>query len=309
MSVDCPPLDGFPWALPNQTVVLQCGTGTKSRTCGLSGAYGPIIDNCQPLQCQSDHGFPTSTGGQTATIPCGHGFSGNETRFCTISGQWQQPDRSGCRPLFCTASDGFPAVQAGSVVNIPCSNGSGLSSRTCFSNGTYSVIDKSQCEPLSCLPDLGFPSTAVSTKAKIACGPGFYGFQMRHCKHVSNSAVWDDPITSGCIPIYCKPTNGLGYTRAGTIGEFGCSNGFQGSVEAFCTLNGTYSMSTFNNTCTELFCEAEDGFSRTQAGQMAFRSCNPGQIGIASRSCSNLVRFHLFYSTLFFVNIGNIWSH
>ena len=45
--------------------------------------------------CPTD-GDWSAAAGTTPTLPCGRGYNGDQTRFCTEDGVWEDPDRSNC---------------------------------------------------------------------------------------------------------------------------------------------------------------------------------------------------------------------
>ena len=51
------------------------------------------------MWCVGIVGWPDTAGGQNATLPCSAGFSGEQRRLCTTTGEWSPVDDSQCGRL------------------------------------------------------------------------------------------------------------------------------------------------------------------------------------------------------------------
>lgn len=94
-------LDGRLWpetpSLEDATVSCEGGrTGSYNRTCFASGTWdSEIRDYCESIVCTAEQLdgilWPETSAGQTYTANCPVGQSGQKTRLCSASGQWEAP--------------------------------------------------------------------------------------------------------------------------------------------------------------------------------------------------------------------------
>lgn len=79
---------------------VSCGegvSGSYNRTCLASGDWDAAVhDYCEnPLTCPTELldgiQWPETLAGQSSTVNCPTGQSGQKTRLCNASGQWEQP--------------------------------------------------------------------------------------------------------------------------------------------------------------------------------------------------------------------------
>ena len=94
-------LDGRLWpetpSLEDASVSCEEGrTGSYNRTCLASGTWdSEVRDYCESIVCAAEQLdgilWPETSAGQTYTADCPVGQSGQKTRVCSASGQWEAP--------------------------------------------------------------------------------------------------------------------------------------------------------------------------------------------------------------------------
>lgn len=93
----------------------------------------------EQIYCPVDDTWPQTPALTTAYISCGIGFFGEQTRFCSATGEWETPSASNCvAKQLCPAVEEWEAVYEGDTYTLSCDPGyTGSISRLCALGGTW----------------------------------------------------------------------------------------------------------------------------------------------------------------------------
>lgn len=213
----CPSIVGWPQTAPGNVAKSPCGapmTGEITLRCEADGKWSMTtfgllkVDSsaCRLTtrpSCRSERGWPETTPGDVAMLPCQAPKQGYLERRCGFTGMWQEV-ADHCRSpvaMECAAEAGFPPTQVGKVASSPCLLPlTGARTRACDSKGTWGkVIDNCLLPPgvkMFCSPVNEWLSAQAGTRVSLPCEqPGAMGMRERLCE---TSGRWG-PVVDMCV--------------------------------------------------------------------------------------------------------------
>jgi hypothetical protein len=247
----------------------QATCAGASCVCGVN--YFGTGQTCDRVVCISNvapgYNFDPTTatfaGENATTTVCAPGLTGFATRLCQWNGPnsrygiWAEPVNF-CRPVSCATQTAFNATFSSVLI--------GSSSGTC--NVGFAGTIAAACLLRQNNSTAGFFDTPIGSCTLITCTASTYAF-----------ANW---------PLYAP-------MGAATLVNGTCVPGFRPTNPALpprrlCSAAGTY-LTTLDNPCTQIFCDAQSGFdnadwTQTAAGSTAVGTCAPGYVpGSPLRLC------------------------
>ena len=258
----------------------QCGVGTMSARCDLSGWTELSDEGCS---CVETEEYPTTAHNTTAEAPCGVGFEGVKHRRCLYSGFWDdEEDKSACVP-WCIAVDEWPSTKPGSSVTLPCPEGytGGEIRRACNANGLWEK-GVSTCTPMRCAAEGDYPVTPINGNVVRACPPGETGAITRRCVFREGAAVWDD-VHNTCETAFCA-VGDKQYAHDAEI-TVDCGEGHTGARTQRCN-TGVWEV--LEDTCERVRCAADEerGLPAGVYGDVFLRNCGMDYTGTITMLCN-----------------------
>jgi hypothetical protein len=234
---ECPSLSDYQGASYPQTkqsltkATGTCLTGYSSassieRACDINGDWQDLPGYpCLRQQCPVEDVWSLTNEGETKTIPCAVGYSGNRTRTCTADSTIWQDDVAGnttdCVRKQCSAEDPWSLTNEDEFDSLPCVFGYfGNRTRRCSTDSTSWLDsvdgDASGYIRKQCLADSGWITTNEGGHIARTCqevyGVGNYtGAIVRSCPPDSN--IWNPP--NDFCQQFCHADEGWFQTNAG----------------------------------------------------------------------------------------------
>jgi hypothetical protein len=102
-----------------------------------------------------------------------------------------------------------------------------------------------------------FPSCQVGTTCEGSCAAGYYGSPTRYCRfNANNNQVSWDAIQSPCERYYCSEEQLLfatwAKTASGENANGACIDGYKGTIQRKCNLNGVWDSSSVVGICKKI---------------------------------------------------------
>ena len=214
-SISCSAEDEWPSTKAMTTASIKCPTGytgMQTRYCNTDGTWGNIDStSCKKDFCTSEIysgiSWPETIAGESVSISCPTGYTGNQTRFCNEDGKWGNTNSTACKLItnssesvsFCPAEDVWQVTKVGDIAKVSCDNG-GEKSRECLEGGIWGDIDTSNCsnETKYCSEDGEWERTASGNISKQNCLFGL-SEKTRRC---NTDGIWEDEDSSSCNNMY-----------------------------------------------------------------------------------------------------------
>ncbi|XP_064386127.1 sushi, von Willebrand factor type A, EGF and pentraxin domain-containing protein 1-like isoform X2 [Halichondria panicea] len=300
-------------------------SGSATITCQANGSWSaaPVctVVDCGSLSAPTNGGVMTTgtTYQSTATYSCDNGYtrSGDQTRVCQASGDWNGSEPA-CNLVDCgalTVTNGTVDTSSGTTfmmtATYTCNNGytlTGDTTRMCGAGGSWTLMEPTcvvvDCGPLTD-PSNGMavntPTTTFESTATYSCNTGYTltGNMTRTCQAKgdwSGSAPTCDIVA---CPALSDPNNGMVDVPNNTFmsnATYACVHGHNltgGSTTRTCGSDGVWSGS--DPTCTPVDCgslsDPSNGAVDTSSGTTFMRTatytCNTGYTltGSNTRTC------------------------
>lgn len=300
-------------------------TGSRTRTCSVSGEWSGSTPECQPITCHQpddvEHGIIINLGNiqlsDEIQYRCNEGYKmrGEDRRICQADQTWSG-SLPACRPISCDTPPivingvrSYKAMTFNSTAVYDCHSGytmHGVQVVRCTSDGSW-LPDPPQCRPVKCGPLTNPHNGKVILESKVyqsqvhyICHDGYStnGPRSRTC--LANG-TWSEKEPQ-CSPNPCQALPRIPHviypadkTRfvVGDFVQLECENGFQPSSEglAECLPDQTWSLTEFS--CDPLECSPpgapENGRAEYRAlffGSIVTYTCNTGYTLIGQATAS-----------------------
>ena len=233
----------FPTTDVNTDAVIECDSGSRTRTCGKFTARweSPVEHNCQctVLDAPIEMGFTPIY--EEATVECG---VGERKVYCSPNGHYENLDTSNC---FCSDDGKYGQTAVGEIVRADCAE-EGTEHRECLPSGFWNIPDYSMCRctGLPGLIEFMNPSDIFTYN----CSIGMYNIE---CDTRGQTQF----IERTCA---CPAEDGLAQTPAGGSDRQQC--GIHWKI-GYCTIFGEWEISDDCN------CPATDEFPEIKFGERA----------------------------------------
>eukprot|EP00732_Lithocolla_globosa_P001135 Lithocolla_globosa_v1_NODE_516_length_3842_cov_8.723792.p1 type:complete len:882 gc:universal NODE_516_length_3842_cov_8.723792:125-2770(+) len=252
-----------------------------------------VESSCVEIYCPEEVSpiatWPTTKANASANGVCVEGALGEPVRFCSITGEWEEPSSS-CEISSCNSSyiNGilFPATPSNTYVEGDTCPDNSTAFAFCSVSGLSLVIGcgETTCPPIVDIDTLTIWAPETVNQTQIGqCTQGYQGVVTRSC----TEAGWG-MVSGTCEQIYCEPeyasfSSWLG--AAGTTVSAFCEPGTM-SVDIprrSCLISGEWS-DFITSPCKQLFCpfiqEETESWGVTKAGDSSLGECVAGYQGI-----------------------------
>jgi len=261
-------------------------TGQNSISCDANGYHGnldfycsnsgsvasyTVTTSCLEYACTSSWTPPgistqisATTGANSLTCQSSLGYHGTYSYYCDVFGNHQET--STCIAYSCNLSPdslggvhgiGFLArtgLSGNGSVDCDANGYSGTKYYSCGASGTVTSTGTcyaNTCNPFT-NPGVTGSITGKSGVSSNSCtAPGYSGILSFYCDD-SNQAV----ILNSCTENVCDIPAGTGYsgkTNQSIAGSYACDNGYYGTVNWVCNVNG--GNATVTQNCTRITCD------------------------------------------------------